>query len=310
MNRPTLIDNQGENTLAQVLSRVLELPETQAGARQARPDHVCIATAYFNPAGFVHIANSLQNIPRVRLLLGADLENGRKKFLKRLDETVEAYHERSVRESLKQQKKGLEWERDHLPFNRTNGRALKQLIDTLRGGNMEVRRYERNFLHAKAYLFSSLGGSDKRSQGVIVGSSNLTDAGLTRNLELNLGHFDDALTVEAQQWFDDLWEMSEPYDLAEVFEVVMVPPSPWNIFVRVLWKLYGDEVEEDIKTDGNLELTSFQKHGAARALRLIRETGGVIVADEVGLGKTFIAGEILRIYREQRELWPKVVRGR
>ena len=29
------------------------------------------------------------------------------------------------------------------------------------------------------------------------------------------------------------------------------------------------------------QVTSFQKHGVARALRLIREMGGVIVADEV-----------------------------
>ena len=29
--------------------------------------------------------------------------------------------------------------------------------------------------------------------------------------------------------------------------------------------------------------------------------GGVIVADEVGLGKTFVAGEILQLYRERRQ---------
>ena len=48
-------------------------------------------------------------------------------------------------------------------------------------------------------------------------------------------------------------------------------------------------------------MTSFQKHGVARALRLIRETGGAIVADEVGLGKSFIAGEVVQIYRERRQ---------
>ena len=42
-------------------------------------------------------------------------------------------------------------------------------------------------------------------------------------------------------------------------------------------------------------------HGVARAKKLIRETGGVIVADEVGLGKTFIAAEILKEYRERRQ---------
>ena len=44
-----------------------------------------------------------------------------------------------------------------------------------------------------------------------------------------------------------------------------------------------------------------KKHGVARALRLIRDTGGALVADEVGLGKTFIAGEVMQVYREQRQ---------
>ena len=35
-------------------------------------------------------------------------------------------------------------------------------------------------------------------------------------------------------------------------------------------------------------------------MRLIRENGGAIVADEVGLGKTFIAGEILKLYIDNR----------
>ncbi len=87
---------------------------------------------------------------------------------------------------------------------------------------------------------------------------------------------------EATQWFDDLWDEAEPYDLAGIFEVVFQARSPWDIFIRVLWQLYGEEVQEETKTDGNLPLTSFQKHGVARALRLIRETGGVIVADEEG----------------------------
>ncbi|MXY54179.1 MAG: helicase [Gammaproteobacteria bacterium] len=69
----------------------------------------------------------------------------------------------------------------------------------------------------------------------------------------------------------------------------------------MLWQLYGDEVEEEAREDDNLPLTSFQKHGVARALRLIRDTGGAIVADEVGLGKSFIAGEIVQMYRERRQ---------
>ena len=301
MKRPSFIDNLDGNTLARALGKALGLLESQGGESSGRPDQVRIATAYFSPTGFAHIAHQLKAVGDVRLLLGADLANDPSKFRKRFDETSIAYEHRRIEASLKSQTRGLEWERDHLPFNRTNGAALNQLITALRAGNFEVRRYKKSFLHAKAYIFSNPSDSNGELQGVFVGSSNLTGAGLTQNLELNLGHFDHPLTEEAKEWFDDLWEESEHYDLAEIFEVIFVPLSPWNVFVRVLWQLYGDEVEEDAKADENLPLTSFQKHGVARALRLIRETGGVIVADEVGLGKTFIAGEILQIYRERRQ---------
>ena len=301
MNRPSFIDNRDGNTLAQALSKALDIHKSQFGESIGRPDEVRIATAYFSPTGFVHIADHLQHAKDVRLLLGADLASDAINFRKRLDESSAAYDHRCIDVSLNNQTTGLKWERDHLPFNRTNGAALAQLIAALRAGNLEVRRYEKAFLHAKAYIFSTQGASNGASQGIVVGSSNLTGAGLTKNLELNLSHFDDSLTEEARQWFDELWEESESYDLAKIFEVVFEPLSPWSVFLRVLWQIYGEEVEEDAKADGNLPLTSFQKHGVARALRLIRETGGVIVADEVGLGKTFIAGEILQIYRERRQ---------
>ena len=220
---------------------------------------------------------------------------------KRFDETPVTFERRRIEAGLQNLTNGLERERDHLPFNRTNGAALAKLIAALRAGNMEVRRYEKEFLHAKAYIFTALDATYGKPRGIIVGSSNLTGAGLTSNLELNLGCFDGPVIQEAKQWFDDIWEESEHYDLAELFEVVFEPRSPWDIFIRVLWQLYGDEVEKDAQVDGKLPLTSFQKHGVARALRLIRDTGGVIVADEVGLGKTFIAGEILQIYQKRRQ---------
>ncbi len=301
MTRPKFIDNRGENTLARALSEALGLQEPQEEGPSSRPDQVRIATAYFSPTGFSRVSDHLEKVEDVRLLLGSDFAIDKFKIRKRLDETPFAYERRCLTAGLDNQTKSLEWERDHLPFSRTNGFALSQLVSALRKGNLEVRRYDKAFLHAKAYIFSTLNDADLESQGIFVGSSNLTGAGLTHNLELNLGHYDIVLTEEAEQWFDALWEESELYDLAEIFEVIFEPLSPWTIFIRVLWQLYGDEVKEDVKVDNNLPLTSFQNHGVARALRLMRETGGVIVADEVGLGKTFIAGQILQIYRERRQ---------
>ena len=302
MNRPEFIDNRGGNTLARALGTVLGVHADDGIEKDSGPpDLVRIATAFFSPAGFAGIADLLRPVPAVRLLLGADLAMRPPDERRKLDETPEAFERRRMAAGLRRMDAVSRRERDGLPFTRTSGDALRKLIDALRAGNMEVRRYEKAFLHAKAYIVTSENGSYGRPEGLIVGSSNLTGAGLIQNLELNLARYDHPVVDEAERWFDDLWDDAVSYDLAAVFEEAFQQCGPWDIFIRVLWQLYGDEVEEDAAADDNLPLTSFQKHGVARALRLIRDTGGVIVADEVGLGKTFIAGEILQRYRERRQ---------
>ena len=291
---PFFIDNKDSNTLAQALSAVLSQEKLET------PDQIRIASAFFSPTGFAHIADQLIPIKKVRLLLGTDLTANSFEGQKKLDETSSAFEKRCLTSGLRRIDNSLKRERDCLTFTRTNSFALRKLINALQAGNMEVRRYEKAFLHAKAYIFTATDVGYKELAGVIAGSSNLTGAGLTSNLELNLGRFDQATVEKAIQWFDDLWEEAEDYDLAELFEEAFIPRTPWEIFVRVLWQLYGDEILKDETEDNNLPLTSFQKHGVARALRLIRDTGGAIVADEVGLGKTFIAGEILQLYNDRR----------
>ena len=295
---PVFVDNLDGNTLAEALSSVLE-QGTGEGAGGSGPEEVRIATAFFSPTGFGHIADRLASVPDVRLLLGVDLAQGQARDRRRLGESEAAFQGRRMQRGLRRLAADFAGERDHLPFNRTTFALLRKLKAALSAGNIEVRRFEKAFLHAKAYIVTSANGS--ANEGVIAGSSNLTGAGLSHNLELNIGRDDEAVVHRARRWFDDLWEEAEPYDLASVFEVTEYPRTPWEIFIRVLWQLYGAEVEDDARIDENLPLTSFQKHGVARALRLIRDLGGVIVADEVGLGKTFIAGEILQLYGRGRQ---------
>ena len=298
--RTELVDNRDGNTMAQVLCALLSGNED--GQSPIHAVIVRIATAFFSPAGFGRVADGLSRAREVRLLLGADFATaGRLVEPKQLDETRQRFEKRRMRASLRQMDDTLRRERDQLPFSRTSRTALVKLIEALRSGNLEVRRYEDTFMHAKAYLITPAEEIPDGEEGVIVGSSNLTAAGLSENLELNMGRYDSAVVERACRWFDDLWEDAEPYEIDLIFEDALTPRSPWEIFIRVLWKLYGGEVEEDAQSDENLPLTSFQKHGVARALRLIRECGGAVVADEVGLGKTFIAGEILQMYHEKRQ---------
>lgn len=291
--KPEFIDNRNNNTLEIALNNVL-LANSECPLALLR-----IATAYFNPGGFFKIADRLENVADVRLLLGSDLFGRTIDEKRKLGETETDFEKRRLNQGLKSMQNSLCLERDRLPFDRKSYSAMKKLVAALKSDNLEVRRYEKAFLHAKAYIFSS-SNDDKYTTNLIAGSSNLTSAGLSKNLELNLGNYDASVGEKAVNWFDELWEEANEFDLSEIFEGAFQCLTPWEIFIRVLWQYYGSEFEEELH-DKNLPLTSFQKHGVARALRLIRELGGAIVADEVGLGKTFIAGEILEIYLKRRQ---------
>jgi hypothetical protein len=304
MNRPEFITNQGGNTLLAALQAAIPDAIEVAGlgttqAQQALTE-ISIATAFMSPAGFGAVADRLEQADRIRLLIGAEPEpEAARRALGHVrkpgDPPQAAFERREVAEGLKLLDAGLRRERDRQPFSADARRHLRRLVDMLRAGKLETRRYERAFLHAKAML---LDGVDP---GLIAGSSNLTRAGLTTNLELNLGRWDPDIFTQGKEWFDALWADAVLFDLAAIFEEPEAEFPPWLIFMRILWQLYGEELEQEREEAGDIPLTAFQLHGVWRARRILKDFGGVIVADEVGLGKTFIGGAILEACARNRQ---------
>lgn len=137
-------------------------------------------------------------------------------------------------------------------------------------------------------------------EGVIAGSSNFTAAGLTANLELNLGRYDPTPVAKVRDWFDRLWDEAVPYDLAKIYEARYEEYSPYLIYLRVLWERYHNELEEEAGPGSRIRLTTFQNDGVFRAKRILADYNGVLIADAVGLGKTFIGGELIREVVERR----------
>ena len=264
-------------------------------AEQA-PEELCIATGYFNAAGWLKIAESIEPIPKVRLLLGAE-PSPATEMSQRMpgDPTEEARIAKQVERELISQIHALREERDRaFDFSPQMIDRFKKLRDFFRSDHVETRRFTSRFFHAKAWLF--------RGQDVLAGSSNLTSAGLSTNLELNLGQYDPDTVQQVESWFDDVWDNAEPYDLATIYEEYFQEWSPYQIFIRVLWELYGDEVvEEKEDPDGRISVTNFQKHGIWRAKKILSKYGGVVIADGVGLGKTFTAGGLMDEYQDRRQ---------
>lgn len=289
----TFIDNSDGNTMGKALTELMT-----SYREYGRPvPQVCIATAYFNPEGFLHISEELTHVPKVRLLLGAEPKPEALRPKRNPGDPNEPeFSRRQVQEAIAQLERGLARDRDLLAFSPAASEALKKTIALLRSPNIEVRRFEKNFLHAKAYLFREV-----PTRGLLAGSSNLTRAGLTWNKELNLGVYGNETVEKGEKWFDDLWEQSVPYDLAALYEQVGQFFPPFLIYLKVLHLLYGEELVQESKEVGNIPLTAFQNHGVWRAQKILDKYHGVIIADEVGLGKTFTAGEIINRYRSRRQ---------
>lgn len=286
-NRPATAD-QPAQTVAQAVNTLIH----NGIVELATPAEILIATAYFNPEGFAEIKDKLRLAKRVRILLGAEPQVDRGGAQQPSPDELFVAHQHH--------------DRDRLGFTFAASQAAHDLVEWLRQTDaegrplVEVRRFRKGFLHGKAFI-----AKHNTSITVLSGSSNFTRAGLTSNRELN--------TVVGSQmeqgnavinWYEEHWHESVPFDLAGFYAERWQAHQSWHVFLRMLWELYGNDPDSDT-IDSSLSLAGFQRDGVARALRLLETHNGVLICDEVGLGKTFIAGEI--IHRATRRLRQQVL---
>src|SRR5919106_177170 len=98
--------------------------------------------------------------------------------------------------------RSIQGDLEEMIFDRGHALVIDDLVDFLCREMVDVRLYRgqetgnARFLHAKAYIFPGIS---------IVGSSNLTPAGLTTNAELNLVRTDREAADELRDWFESRW---------------------------------------------------------------------------------------------------------
>ena len=172
-----------------------------------------------------------------------------------------------------------------------------------------------NFLHGKMYYVANDGNVD-----ALIGSSNFTVRGLglskhSSNIELNLEVNDQCACADLKDWFDDLWESEEVEDVKEqvlkTLEDAYQDRAPEFIYYKTLYHLFEEFLEDADDTpffDENPRfqeteiwktLYPFQKHGVQACIKKLKEYNGCIIADSVGLGKTYEALAIIK-YSELR----------
>jgi phosphatidylserine/phosphatidylglycerophosphate/cardiolipin synthase-like enzyme len=151
--------------------------------------------------------------------------------------------------------------------------------------------YTKEKFHAKAYITHAklaVVGS-----AALVGSSNFTEPGLTRNVELNIQIRREVETL--QKWFENYWEQAEDITpaIAGVVERQVREHSPFEVYAKSLQEYFkGHEM-----TAGEWETNSsrmypvldrYQREGYQALMKIAANHRGAFLCDGVGLGKTFI----------------------
>ncbi len=189
--------------------------------------------------------------------------------------------------------------------------GLRKLAHQLREKKLIVKLFLSHQLHAKLYL---LHRSDPNSPIVgYLGSSNLTMAGLSRQGELNLDVLDHDATNKLSQWFDDRWSDRWCVDisdqLAEIIEESWAREKiipPYHIYLKMAYHLSQEAraglSEFTIPKDFQDKLFDYQVAAVKIAAHHLNKRNGVLIGDVVGLGKTFIATALARIFEDDYDL--------
>ncbi|MCB0739004.1 MAG: helicase, partial [Bacteroidetes bacterium] len=257
---------------------------------------------YFRSSGYFQIQPYLSNLEQVRILVGINVDQmfalAQKKGLLYFGDEQKTKEEflKWFVEDLREAKYSKEVEDGILKF-------INDLID----GKIEVRAHNSKSIHAKFYLFLPQEHTEHSDGWVLMGSSNLTDAGLGKkqspNYEMNvaLKNYDDVKFASNE--FEQLWKESTPIlptDIKEYRKKTHIGQSftPFEIYVKLLIEYFGNNIDYDPDTVGDLPKTykklSYQIDAVNQGFQMLMDHNGFFLADVVGLGKTIVATMIAK----------------
>lgn len=259
-----------------------------------------IVSAYFTIYAYEKLKDQLENIHHLRFLFGEPT------FIKPSQLNPEL---KNPREYKIQDNNSITLEN-----SLTQKSVAKECANWL-NEKAEIRSMVKpNFLHGKLYHILHSNGVEK----ALMGSSNFTVNGLglgrSPNIELNTVIDSERDRADLKNWFDEIWNNNEGL-VEDVKEQVLnyiqhlyAENAPEFIYYKTLYHLFQNYLTDKDKT-GLLDertgfyesevwnmLYDFQKDGVKGAINKIEKHGGCIIADSVGLGKTFEALAVIKYY--------------
>lgn len=269
---------------------------------------------YFYFSGFSEIYEYYKD-KNLKILVGLDVEKGLDNLYK---ETYNIFKTEdkskiSIREDFYKKLKDFINNTNYYDLSKMQ-KAFEVFLKKIKNGTLEIRKTKQS-THSKMYIFERKDNEGGINPGyVIVGSSNLSASGLSSQNEVNVILREPHHFKEAKEIFDRLWEDSVEIvskDNFNEFEEKVVKetflgviPSPELIYVRALHEYFETkQLEEEFLpsaiTNNKFYDLKYQIDAIEKAISILRQHNGVIIADVVGLGKTVIASTIAHVLREK-----------
>lgn len=203
--------------------------------------------------------------------------------------------------------------------------SAQKAVEFLKQEKVVVKSIQNNFCHAKTYLYTD---KTKTKNYFIVGSSNLTDAGLgikdSSNIELNIAKHDyEDEFKNLENWFREQWDKTASAEIelqdkskVEVKQYIIdliknffKKYTPQDLYYKVLYEMFKNDI---LEFSGNAEfkreiahleetiiyktLFPYQQKGAISLIKMLQKFNGAILADAVGLGKTWTALAVMKYF--------------
>jgi SNF2 family DNA or RNA helicase len=238
-----------------------------------------IATGCFEIGSLLALDGKWQSLEKIRILMGAETTHRTRKAL------LDAVRTRAV-EILDA---SIEAHKDTNPFLR----GVPAILEALRSRQIECRVYDKDKFHAKAYITHAK--LEVVGSQALVGSSNFTAQGLTKNIELNIQVQSAREVAQLQEWFETHWnEASEVTDaVIETINRHTRLYSPFEVYAKALQEFFrGHELTatewDETRSKMFPRLDRYQKEAYWALMKIARQHGGAFLCDGVGLGKTFV----------------------
>ena len=209
---PGIIDNTPDRELVEVIRDQIR-----------RSKEAKFAIGCFFLSGFSLVKEDFpddyESLPFLKIVMGNETTYPTK------EELVAGY---SLRDVFKQRMIEDLQKRD---LNEEQIKRLRDLKDFIANNIVDVRLFDKSRLHAKLYVFLTSPEERYSSPGLaVVGSSNFTAEGITKNKELNVLLTSREEVLYLNQWFDKLWDEAVEFreDLLKVIDISgVLPESPY-----------------------------------------------------------------------------------